>query len=170
MRSALAALALLLAAGPVLAAASPLDSWAGVYRRSKTMDLRDGVNGGKTYVGEDILEIVRIDDGRAYVRVRLMFTNAHSCSLWGVARRESGGLVYRGQPNSFGTCTLSIQREKDQIVLRDPQESCRVSHCGARGWMDKASFPLSSRRSISYMARLKASPQYAEALAEDAKR
>ena len=136
---------------------------AGVYKKR----FKNGDVSGEQYISEDILEIVPINRDRAYVRTDLEFFNGHSCALHGVARATESDLVYT-QPLSkqIGDrrCVLHIRLERGSLVLND-DGSCR-DYCGARGMFRGSSFPVSSRRPIRYMARLKASREYAEALAE----
>ena len=54
-------------------------------------------------------------------------------------------------------------------MLSDEDGSCQA-YCGARGSLSEDSFPLSSRRAIRYLPRLKASSEFKEALDEDARR
>lgn len=134
----------------------------GVYKRQ----FPNALVSGETYTSEDILEIVRLDQKRAYVRAHVEGGNGHSCSIWGVARVEGPALVYR-RPSIFpegAICTFKVKRVRNRIELSDDY-SCRDS-CGARAVYEGVGFEASSRRPIRYMSRLKASRQYREALAE----
>jgi len=153
------------------AAVKPLDpaSLAGVYKQRFT----NGLVTGETFTSEDILEIVPVSNTSAYVRVHLEFYNGHTCSLSGIAHVERQALVYRTdldyeQP-PLNRCVLSIERSGDQIMLSDGRNSCK-GFCGVRGSLMNVDFPAASRRPIRYMARLKASPGYRDAVALDANR
>lgn len=66
-------------------------------------------------------------------------------------------------------CVLHVTRKGAKVVL-DDGEGTRKAYCGARGSLSGDDFPAASRRAIRYMARLKASRQFKQALADDAKR
>jgi hypothetical protein len=138
-------------------------SLEGVYK----FHFKNGTVQGDSYVSEDVPEIVGVARDAAYVRTHLDFYNGHICAISGVARVEGPDLVYRtpahdaeGKP---AECALHISRGKGVISLAD-DFSCR-DYCGARGMFGGTKFPAASRRPIRYMARLKASPQFKEAMA-----
>jgi hypothetical protein len=157
-----------LAAGAAMAAGASLpEALAGVYKSR----FNNGLVTGEKYVSEDILEIVPTAPAAAYVRLHLEFYNGHECALSGIAHAEGPDLVYREPPASKAgdrACVLHVSRNAGKVVLSDEEGSCQ-GYCGARGSLSNDSFPLSSRRPIRYMARLKASSEFKEALAEDAK-
>ena len=164
MKAAAFITALLLGGGAAAAGSGPIDELAGRYdRQVKRVVLPD-----EPFQADDVLEIVRIDADRAYVRTHLWFTNAHTCSLHGVAREEGLALVYRATNLDGSACTLRIERQAASVILRD-DGTCAIGRCGARGGFDRISLPARSRRTITYMARLKGSKEYADALAEDLK-
>lgn len=162
-----AALALL-----VLGAASPapidLARLAGVYKVGFTNSLVTG----ETYRSENILEIVETGPGAAYIRTELEFFNGHSCSLWGIGHVEGAALVYRSKQEPYTPgdppCVLRVFTKGGKVIL-DDDGTCQA-WCGARGTLSGIDFPLSKRRPIRYMASLKASREYAQAVAEDAAR
>jgi hypothetical protein len=123
---------------------------------------------GDRYESEDVLEIVRLDADSAYVRSRLEFYNGHSCASWFVARVEGDALVYRepNPPAHRGQCVLTIRRDGEVMRFGDESGACTREFCGARGSYNRRKLPVSSQRPIRYMARLLASRQYAEAMAE----
>lgn len=163
----LAAAVALLALGA--ASPAPLDpaKLAGVY----TVDFTNGLVTGETYRSENLLEIVPTAPGAAYVHTELEFYNGHSCALWGVAHVEGTELVYRSRQEPLtpgdAPCVLHVFTKGGKVML-DDQGTCQA-WCGARGTLSGIDFPLSKRRPIRYMASLKASREYAEALAEDAR-
>lgn len=122
---------------------------------------------GETYETEDILEIVKIAENKAYVRLVLRFDNGHRCSLWGVGRVEDARLIYRPREDYRAGCELAIVPDGSALVLSDKDGVCKDSSCGARGAYEGISFELGKRRAIRYMERLKASWQFEEALEKD---
>jgi hypothetical protein len=153
------------AAGPAPRPGLDLGGLAGVYKVS----FDNGLVTGETYRSENVLEIVPTGPAAAYIRTRLEFFNGHQCALWGVAHLEGQALVYRSPEPALAPgeepCVLRITRQGGKVRFED-EGTCQ-SWCGARGGFSGVTFPASSRRPIRYMARLKASPQYRQALAED---
>ncbi len=164
----LAAVALAAFAGGAVAAASMPEALAGVYK----VRFQNGLVTGETYRSEDVLEIVPTGPAAAYVRTSLEFYNGHQCSLSGIAHVEGADLVYR-EPKARQVgdqrCVLHVTRKGGKVLLSDQDGSCKA-YCGARGSLSGDDFPASSRRPIRYMARLKASREFKEALAEDVAR
>jgi hypothetical protein len=153
----------------VPAASSPLfgDSVQGVYKVQHKIAMYDGsLPPGQFNTVEDVMEIVALPRGEAYLRLRTIFDNGHICALRGIARTEGDALVYRPHDNIQGKCVLTLQRKGDRLVFGDRDGACKYDFCGMRGRFDGESFPLSSRRPIRYMPRLVASREYAEAMAE----
>jgi hypothetical protein len=65
-----------------------------------------------------------------------------------------------------GRCELRLRLTPERITWQDEGGSCRAQHCGARGYFTGIGFARDTRRDISYRARLRASREFAEALAE----
>jgi hypothetical protein len=157
-----------LTAGVAMAAGAPLrETLAGVYKYS----FQNGLVSGERYRSEDILEIVPTGPKSVYFRTELEFFNGHQCSLSGIAHLEGPELVYR-EPESRKildrACALHLARKGPNVAISDEGGSCQA-YCGARGSLSDVTFKYSSRRTIRYMARLKASSEFKEALQEDAK-
>jgi hypothetical protein len=157
-----------LAIGAVaLVAAMPIDpvkALAGRYGAH----FRNGDIDGNTGWSDDVVEVVPVDARHAYVRFDLKFFNGHSCSLSGVAEAQGGALVYRDHSDTGSggmQCTLRIVRKGSKLTWNDADGGCQ-SYCGSRGGFAGGEIPWSSRRSITYMARLKASSEYREAVQE----
>ena len=149
-----------------IAAASLPESIAGVYKTR----FKNGLVTGETYQSEDVLEIVPTGRDAAYVRAHLDFYNGHQCGIYGIAHLAGRELVYRepaAKKIGDRQCVLHLGARGDKVVLSDEGGSCEA-YCGARGSLSNDSFPISTRRTIRYMARLKASQEYKAALAEDA--
>lgn len=123
------------------------------------------------YEAENVLEIVPHDDEHVYFRVRLHYYNGHMCSLYGMARHEGGGFVFRSNEEASDggeRCTLTITPSSDAITLNDrisptSGATCR-SHCGIRGSLSNVSMPKKSRRPIRYKERILNSRQYKHAV------
>ena len=151
----------LLSAGA--AAPSPVTELAGRY----SSHFKNGFVTGEKYESDDILEIVPVDATHAYFRFDLQFYNGHSCSLQGIAHAVGNTLAYREAPTGVDEkrCTLTIARKGAKLGWDDGDDTCRA-YCGARGSFSEGSLPWSSKRPITYMARLKGSSEYKSALAE----
>jgi hypothetical protein len=153
---------LLLAAGP---ADGPVQALEGRYSRSYTGAMMTG----EEYAAEKLVEIVPVSRTAAYFRIRTDWANGHVCSMWGVARAEKGRLVYRDPRPPYekerGSCVLTIERTGGKLRIDDGNFTCKMGHCGMRGQM-QVDLPFASRRPIPYLKRLRASPQYTEALTE----
>jgi len=154
-------LIVLLSAGA--AAPSPVTELAGRY----SSHFKNGFVTGEKYESDDILEIVPVDATHAYFRFDLQFYNGHSCALQGIAHAVGNTLAYREAPTGAGEkrCTLTIARKGARLGWDDGDDSCRA-YCGARGSFNEGSLPWSSKRPITYMARLKGSSEYKSALDE----
>ena len=129
------------------------------------------IDGKEKWISEDVVEIVPMDDRHIYVRAELAFGNGHSCSINGAAAYESGAFVFHepSQP-PYGPlrCMLRVSLGEKHLQLTDIDPSkgeatCRM-YCGARGSLSDYTIARSARREIRYLPRLKASPQYQEAL------
>ena len=153
------------AAGLVVAAAPSLQpaQVAGAYHRH----VSGAFMNGKEYGAEDVLEIVPVSPTTAYVRTLLNFGNGHVCSMYGVFDAVGADLVYRDPTRVEGEapCVLKLRVRGPRLEFDDGQETCR-GDCGARGSWGGEGFPLTARRPIAYMSRLRASRQYRDAVAE----
>ncbi len=148
-----------IAAGP----ASPVASLAGRYSKH----FQNGMVDGSKYWSDDVVEIVPVDATHAYFRADLQFYNGHSCGISGVARAVGNKLVYTEKQADYDgapLCRLTISTKGKALLLDDVGGSCR-NYCGARGTLSGFDFiPLSSKRAITYMARLKGSSEYKAAI------
>ncbi|MBY0338738.1 MAG: hypothetical protein K2X11_19140 [Acetobacteraceae bacterium] len=154
---------LLMAAWP--AAGQTLDprSVEGVYRYR----FPNALVTGETFRSENTMEVVRVAPGAAYLRLELTFFNGHGCSLRAVARVEGNELVHRrGERDGEPACTLRLRFDGGRATLSDADGGCRASACGARGGFEGMGFATASRRAITDMARLRASREFREAMAE----
>ena len=142
----------------------PSEALAGRYYRQ----FPNGNVDGDKYTGEDIVEIVPVASGAAYVRIQLDFFNGHQCNIYGIARSENDALVYRDPSPTYDgrPCALTVKRAGRSLSIDDEEGTCHYSHCGARGSFSGVELPYSSKRPIRYMPRLKASDQYRLALDE----
>lgn len=156
-------LATILVGGVAAAADTPVSAFAGRYSHH----FENGDVSGNTYWSDNVVEIVPVAPRHAYVNFSLQFFNGHQCTLSGVAETSGGGLVYRetaASSSDEGPCTLTIRRQGAKLTWED-QGSCKA-HCGSRGGFSNGNIAWSSKRPIRYMARLKASSEYRDALAE----
>jgi hypothetical protein len=150
------------------AQALDLDQWAGAYRvQHKIADIPQQ----KMVDAENILEIVKHSPNTAYIRFRLLFTNGHSCSAFGIAEAEGDALIYRADETvALGKiCTIRFEPKDGKITLSHldgPEDRCRRFYCGANGTIEGATFPQVSKRKITYTDRILQSWQYKEAVEE----
>jgi hypothetical protein len=146
------------------AATDPVTTLAGRYSRG----FDNAMVSGERYRSEDIVEIVPVDRRHAYLRMELQFFNGHSCSLVGIAQRQGDALVYAGPPDDAFVhgkpCRLTVRRTGKALTWDDAGGTCRA-HCGARGSLGDGDLPWASKRPIRYLARLKGSREYREAVA-----
>ena len=175
MRACAAVLLTAVLAAPVLARDArpdPVAGIEGVYKhRFKNGIVTPPGTPQETYDAEDIVEIVRYDDTHVYVRAELNFYNGHTCSISGIAGLEKDGFVFRDPemlPKEAPQCQLRVNKVGDKLhltdrVTPDGVATCR-SHGGARGSLSDFSIPLSKRRPIRYMDRIKSSSRYLKAI------
>lgn len=141
---------------------------AGSYHRHIQGELMNG----EEYGAEDVLEVVPVSPAAAYVRTRLHFGNGHLCELAGVFDAEGPALVFHDPQRLVdgpSPCVLTLRVHGRRLEFDDGRETCQ-SYCGERGSWEGDGFPLSARRPITYMARLRRSAEYVDALAAHAHR
>ena len=157
-------LLILAIAGVAAAPASPVQSLAGRYSKH----WQNGLVDGSKYWSDDVIEIVPVDATHAYFRAELDFYNGHQCSIRGIAKAVGNKLVYTETEvtayEGKTPCTLTISAKGKALVLDDGDGTCKAN-CGARGSLSNFDFvPLSSKKPITYMARLKGSDEYKGAI------
>lgn len=164
LTAALMALVGVAAGAGTATAVDPVQVLAGRY----SWHFQNGDISGATYASDDVAEVVPVDATHAYVRFDLAFFNGHSCTLAGIAARQGDALVYRGLPDdSFGNgrpCRLTIRRVGAKLTW-DDAGTCK-GHCGERGSFSHGDMAWSSKRPIRYLAKLKGSKEYRDALIE----
>ncbi len=141
------------------AAALDLDRLAGLYTHGFINRRIDGTK----YWSDDVLEVVKLSPSTAYIRAHLQFFNGHQCGISGVAEVEGPSLIYR-EPGT--ECELGLTIGGGKITFNDKDGHCREESCGMRGMYTGQNFKLSTRRAITYMAKLLASFQYLAAIQE----
>jgi len=165
-RPALLALSLILGAGASHAdpaADKLIGEIEGVYKHR----FQNGLVTGEKYESEDVVEIVRVDPDRIYVRAELQFFNGHECSISGIAKYDGGKFVYDAPADpDTPACHFQVGVDGKAIRFGDADGACRASRCGARGGLDGYTIGRDSKRRIRYMDRLKASTEYKQAVSE----
>lgn len=160
-----------IAATPATPALQSMERLAGVYKhRFMSAFIVPGQDEPQSYQAENIVEIVPVDRDHVYLRVQLDFFNGHTCGIHGMARFEDGMFVYRDPaPPIAGDppCVLTVGEQDGKLTLTDRSapdagRSC-AAYCGARGSLDYE-IGMDKRRAIRYLARLKASREYQEAI------
>lgn len=157
----LASCAALLLTGATPSRRDPARLLAGRYYEQ----FPDGFVTGEKYTGQNIVEIVPTAASSAYFRIHLDYYNGHVCGIYGVAQSHSNALTYTDRRDSGSKCNLTIRRLGDVLEIDDGSGSCS-GYCGARGTLSNVRLPYGSKRPITYLGRLKASPQYRAAIAE----
>lgn len=122
------------------------EALAGTY----TVDHQVGVFDGTDFVpmdATDRLALVPVGDSLD-ISLVLIHANAHICEMHGRLGREGDQWVERsplpyGEPDAV--CTLALEVSADTLHLRDEDQQCRRAYCGARGSINGAAFPRSSR-------------------------
>lgn len=95
----------------------------------------------------DCLRIKTLSNGRVAFQVNVVQTNAHSCTMTGVAEREGDAIVFRGSRADYpGGCELRIEAQEGRLVLHDRDLRCREHACGARAGLDQVAFPRANRK------------------------
>lgn len=66
---------------------------------------------------DDVVEIVPVGAGAAYVRFRLYFASLHSCSFYGIAEAHKAGffIVSRRRLLMTAPCTLQFRKVGDRL-------------------------------------------------------
>jgi len=133
----------------------------GVYRKRE----QNGDSSGAKYMTADVLKIVQLEKGLAYVDIELHFFNGHECSLSGLAEMK-GVLVHRNDERGADKpCELHITPARGRISLFDASGHCRSGSCGARGGYD-TEFSLARRQKMSAQERRKILADAKEKIAE----
>lgn len=107
------------------------------------VSLTSGDINGNTYDAVDFLSVVQMQNGYQ-VNVQTNFFNGHICSFSGVMQRVlENRLIFDG-PQEFPSedCVLGITWDETDIVV--DAKNCR-DHCGTRGSLNGAKFPIHSR-------------------------
>jgi hypothetical protein len=149
---------------PALAGDASVDigKLEGVYRKRE----QNGDSSGAKYMTRDVLKIVQLEKGLAYVDIELHFFNGHECSLAGLAETEDGVLVHRNDERGPDEpCELHITPARGRISLFDASGHCRSGSCGARGGYD-TEFSLARRQKMSARERRKILANAKEKIAE----
>lgn len=161
-----------------VAAEPAISEFAGVYKLSRDNGIVNGTDKDgepiiEKYTSEDILEIVPYGDDSFYFRKETQFFNAHSCSIYGIAKRTSANTYafddHGNEPEM--RCQMQASISADKIEFKDVtprdtslkyQAGCHY-YCGARGLVDDE-WDRTRRREIRYTPRLKNSIQYRSAV------
>ncbi len=145
-----------------------LDRLAGVYKHRAA----PGFSQKTGRAGADILEIVKLSDHTAYVRVHTE-DGEHICGFHGLADMTPDALVYTGVRDGASTCTLKLRSSRVGVVLDDVGGNCSRWNCGVGanlGAGDRVNFKFAEKRPIRYTPRILQSREYAEAMKEHEQR
>ncbi len=137
---------------------------AGVYKES--LPGRLGTDGP---LSENILEVVPVDEGHAYIRVQLELRRGAMGSIYGIAAYNGrDSLVYDNGKGGSEQCALALTWTKLAVstlpTLRKTR-GCR-DYAAAHGAPDKISFVVARRRDITYLQGLKDSREFKAAMDE----
>ena len=122
---------------------------------------------GKKYQSENVLELVRVSKASLYFNLHLEFSNAHECNLFGLAKfAKSRQFVYQNdEAEDEHPCVFTIGLSESDVLLDDVRGTCQT-FCGGRGSLSNIRMPLSEKRVIKYMDRLKKSKYYKESTSQ----
>jgi hypothetical protein len=159
------------AGSPDLTPKQFIEQVAGVYKMSPT---RFAFGSPKTFDSEDILEIVPFDDQSAYVRMKLDFGDGITGDIYGIATyAPPGTLVYDNTWSKWRAATSTSGDEHCAIKYVWSEETITTQANGCKdyhGLMDGIQFPRAKRATIRYLARLKNSREFKDALEEYSRR
>lgn len=94
----------------------------------------------------DCLLLKRGKDNEVEFRFNLIQTNAHLCTMSGIATAEADQLKYfSDSADGENECQLSIKFKSNTIELIDIGNQCRQLYCGARGAISGNQFLRSSK-------------------------
>ena len=104
--------------------------------------------GGEWEMSEatDCLSIEKVGAEQMEFAFELYFTNAHTCMMNGVAKRDGSGQWVHIEKRADVDCRLRISVGDDMIQLEDADAGCRAYYCGARGVIDGASFARDTQK------------------------
>lgn len=94
------------------------------------------------YTSTDTLGFFQETNGDLFFAANLSFSNGHSCTIDGMAKKETdgGGWIFENE-----NCKLLIKLNSEKITFDVPQNHDCGHYCGARGNLSGAEFPLSSK-------------------------
>lgn len=148
----------------VTAPAEFLARASGVYEELRPDSLAPG---GK-FPSENILEVVPVDDGHAYIRMRLELGN-HMGTIHGIATYSGhDSLVYDNGKAGSEKCAIGFSWSKLYVsttTSRLKTGGCRDYH-DAEGSPDQIRFLVARKRNITNMQRLKDSRDFRSAMDE----
>ncbi|MFT8809392.1 hypothetical protein [Gluconobacter sp.] len=149
-----------------VAGAARADDIAMIGGRYNVHFKNSDIYGDQTY-SDDVAEIVPLSPHDAYIRISLWFFNGHKCDISGIAQWDGASLVYKPalQRTPSKSCVLAIRKLGGRLRL-DDDETCKAYYCSMRGSFNSMTFPMSSRRPITYLPRLHASREYHAAITQ----
>jgi hypothetical protein len=141
-----------------------LSDVAGVYKEQIPRSLSAGEQ-----QAENILEVVPVDDGHAYIRMQIDSYKGYMGAIYGVASfKGPKTLVYDNGKSGGEKCSLQLNWSKKSVsIVTDFQKTpgCRDFH-GTRGAADEISFLVARKRDIPDLPHLKDSREFHAAMDE----
>jgi hypothetical protein len=122
----------------------------GGYAWNHIIEVFDGEDATNDEEVTDCLALKRDGEDLSFA-FELVQTNAHTCSMNGLAKASGENRwVYeeRNEEDGF-ICVLEIVVTDTAIELKD-SEDCRSYYCGARGYIDGASFERATQRADDF--------------------
>ena len=145
-----------------------LDSIAGVYKPKFQITVFNGDNDkDDIFDVENIFEIVPIDNVAAYVKLKTITTNGHTCGMQGIFKYSGSNTLSYIDTSSeafHGICRMKMNIDNNHIEFSDTNGECKRQSCGARGGYDGLGVPLKLKRKIKYMDLIKASEEFQQAV------
>ncbi len=141
------------------------DELTGVYKRQfKTGLMVPNRKRDQQITVEDVIELVKVANGKLYFRIELVFYNGHSCSIYGIAHQDENSFVYTPTGHDE-SCKLVIKKQSQDLFI-DDKDTCQFA-CGARASLSEYTIPLTKKRPIKYLPLLLKSEEYKDAIYED---
>jgi len=135
----------------IFAASVPLEISEGRYEKKGNTEESDS-NGAVDY-----LEIEQINDKTLRFVYESWHTNGHVCRVHGSAQHVADSIheYVESIPDEAAPwitdpkCNLRLYNKDNFVVIEDVYNTCRIIHCGARGYIGSDSFSKNSKKSLA---------------------
>lgn len=101
------------------------------------------------YTATDTLGLFEEPNGDLSFAASLSFSNGHSCTINGTAKKSPDGWAFNGEQAQNGACKFLIKSNGGKITFDVAENADCTYYCGARGTLDGAEFPASSKTNVT---------------------